>query len=100
MLSGARVPQVRSEVEAARSGLHPRARFFAARSPVLRKDSRSRRKGLSISSVDCGAHDTIQGASGGGTAAIAFFGGNDIFWDDGATIGRQDLINLFNQSAG
>ncbi len=50
--------------------------------------------------VDCGAHDTIQGTSGGGTAAIAFFGGNDIFWDDGATIGRQDLINLFNQSAG
>jgi hypothetical protein len=47
-----------------------------------------------------GAHDTVQGVSGGGTALIGFAGGNETFWDDGATTGRQDSISTFNQSAG
>ena len=47
-----------------------------------------------------GAHDTVQGASGGGSALIGFAGGNEIFWDDGATTGRQDSISTFDQSMG
>ena len=47
-----------------------------------------------------GAHDTVQGASGSGTALIGFAGGNETFWDDGATTGRQDSISTFNQSGG
>lgn len=31
---------------------------------------------------------------------IGFAGGNETFWDDGATTGRQDSISTFNQSAG
>ena len=41
-----------ARLKAARPGLHPRSRLFAARSPVPFEHSRSRRRGLSISSVD------------------------------------------------
>jgi hypothetical protein len=47
-----------------------------------------------------GAHDTIQGASGSGSALIGFAGGNETFWDDGATSGRHDSISTFNQPGG
>jgi hypothetical protein len=47
-----------------------------------------------------GAHDTVQGISGGGSGLIGFAGGNETFWDDGATSGRHDSISTFNQSAG
>jgi Ca2+-binding RTX toxin-like protein len=47
-----------------------------------------------------GAHDTVQGISGGGSGLIGFAGGNETFWDDGATTGRQDSISTFNQAAG
>jgi Ca2+-binding RTX toxin-like protein len=46
-----------------------------------------------------GAHDTVQGASGSGTALTGFAGGNETFWDDGATTGRHDSISTFNQGA-
>ena len=49
--------------------------------------------------LTCSA-DTVQGASGGGTALIGFAGGNETFWDDGMTTGRQDSISTFNQSVG
>jgi hypothetical protein len=42
----------------------------------------------------------VQGASGGGTALIGFAGGNETFWDDGATTGRHDSISTFNQAGG
>jgi len=47
-----------------------------------------------------GAHDTVQGISGGGSGLIGFADGNETFWDDGATSGRHDSISTFNQSAG
>jgi hypothetical protein len=47
-----------------------------------------------------GAHDTVQGISGGGSGLVGFAGGNETFWDDGATTGRQDSISTFNQAAG
>ncbi len=47
-----------------------------------------------------GAHDTVQGTSGSGTALIGFAGGNETFWDDGMTTGRQDSISTFNQAGG
>ncbi|HEY4471610.1 MAG TPA: hypothetical protein VGN21_10600, partial [Stellaceae bacterium] len=47
-----------------------------------------------------GAHDTVQGISGDGSGLIGFAGGNETFWDDGATTGRQDSISTFNQAAG
>ena len=47
-----------------------------------------------------GAHDTVQGTSGSGTALIGFAGGNETFWDDGMTTGRHDSISTFNQSVG
>ena len=46
-----------------------------------------------------GAQDTVQGASGG-SALIGFAGGNETFWDDGATSGRHDSISTFNQPSG
>ena len=36
----------------------------------------------------------------GGLELTGFAGGNETFWDDGATTGRQDSISTFNQSAG
>ena len=51
------------------------------------------------SAVWGGAQDTVQGISGG-SALIGFAGGNETFWDDGATTGRRDSISTFNQSAG
>ena len=45
-----------------------------------------------------GAHNTVRGVSGG-LALTGFAGGNETFWDDGAT-GRKDSISTFNQSAG
>src|SRR5207302_3637607 len=47
-----------------------------------------------------GAHDTVQGASGSGTALIGFAGGNETFWDDGATAGRHDSISTLSQAGG
>jgi hypothetical protein len=46
-----------------------------------------------------GAHDTLQGVSGG-SALIGFAGGNETFWDDGATTGRHDSISTFSQAGG
>jgi len=46
-----------------------------------------------------GAHDTVQGVSGG-SASIGFAGGNETFWDDGATSGRHDSISTFSQAGG
>ena len=46
-----------------------------------------------------GAHDTVQGLSGG-SASIGFAGGNETFWDNGATSGRHDSISTFNQAGG
>ena len=42
----------------------------------------------------------MQGASGGGTALIGFAGGNETFWDDGATADRHDPISTFSQAGG
>jgi hypothetical protein len=47
-----------------------------------------------------GTGDTVQGASGSGTALIGFAGGNETFWDDGATAGRHDSISTFSQAGG
>src|SRR5207244_2060569 len=43
-----------------------------------------------------GAQDTVQGLSGG-SALIGFAGGNETFWDDGATSGRHDSISTFKR---
>jgi hypothetical protein len=42
----------------------------------------------------------VQGTSGAGKALIGFAGGNETFWDDGATIGRHDSVSTFNQAGG
>ena len=42
------------------------------------------------------AHDACRG----GSASIGFAGGNETFWDDGATLGRHDSISTFSQAGG
>ena len=49
--NGARVPPMRSDVDGCAVGLTSSGRLFATRSPVLLQNSKSSRKGLSISSV-------------------------------------------------
>jgi hypothetical protein len=47
-----------------------------------------------------GAHDTIQGASGTGSALIGFAGGNETLWDNGVTTTGHDSVSTFSQAGG
>ena len=47
-----------------------------------------------------GANDTVQGASGSGSALIGFAGGNEILWDNGSTTSGHDTVTGFSQTAG
>jgi hypothetical protein len=50
------------------------------------------------STVFGGAHDTILGASGSGSAHVAFAGGNETLWDNGSSTSGHDSITGFNQA--
>jgi hypothetical protein len=52
------------------------------------------------STVSGGAHDTVLGASGSGSAHIAFAGGNETLWDSGSTTSGHDSVTNFSQAAG
>src|SRR5205814_1219322 len=52
------------------------------------------------STVSGGAHDTILGASGSGSAHIAFAGGNETLWDNGSTTSGHDSVTNFSQAVG
>jgi hypothetical protein len=56
--------------------------------------------GAGNSTVFGGAHDTILGASGTGSAQIAFAGGNETLWDNGSSTSGHDSVTGFNQAAG
>src|SRR5438477_2302946 len=47
-----------------------------------------------------GAHDTIQGASGSGSALMGFAGGNETMWDNGTTTTGHDSVSTFSQAGG
>src|SRR5437762_575786 len=52
------------------------------------------------STVSGGAHDTILGSSGSGSAHIVFAGGNESLWDNGSTTSGHDSVTNFSQAAG
>src|SRR6266550_1717638 len=52
------------------------------------------------STVSGGAHDTILGSSGSGSAHIAFAGGNETLWDNGSTTSGHDSVTNFSQAVG
>ena len=52
------------------------------------------------STVFGGAHDTVLGSSGTGSAHIAFAGGNETLWDNGSATSGHDSVTNFNQAAG
>jgi Ca2+-binding RTX toxin-like protein len=56
--------------------------------------------GSGNSTIWGGAHDTVQGASGSGSALIGFAGGNETFWDNGATSNGHDSVSTFSQPGG
>jgi len=56
--------------------------------------------GSGNSTIWGGAHDTVQGASGSGSALIGFAGGNETLWDNGVTTTGHDSVSTFNQAAG